>query len=133
MTKEKSYEELLKMYSEKYNIPPYLIDFMACEEVILASINGASNEEIAKDYEDDIEYVKNILRYFIGFDGNDTPLNFSPYFVYKATERVFDVFNEVLSKQNNLDIITIGNYWRMCKCYEDLRKELDKAYYGESS
>ena len=83
------------------------------QNLLLYVISGFSNKYVAGMVGLGEEYVQIACQNFLGFDGWEEDLTYSPWYKYK---------NELLTKEEDYDIIKI------CERYKEYRKELDDYY-----
>lgn len=83
------------------------------QNLFLYVINGFSNDHVASMVGLDKEYVEIACQDFLGFDGWEEDLTYSPWYKYR---------NNLLTKEENSDIIDI------CERYKEYKKELDDYY-----
>ena len=123
----KLWEEILKIYKEKFNIEPEVVDMVACSEILRQSCEGLSNEtiKILTEYEPD--YIRDILKLYFHFEGFESDLDFSPIGTYDHVDG--DTY-EFLLKVNllNKSKISTENLYEICKRYSQIRKEIENKY-----
>ena len=83
------------------------------QNLLLYVMNGFSNKNVSDIIGLEEEYIQKVCQYFLGFDGWEEDLDYSPWYKYK---------NDLLTKEENSDIIVV------CEKYQDYKKELDDYY-----
>lgn len=83
------------------------------QNLLLYIVSGFSNNKIADMIGMEEMYVKMSSKHFLGFEGWEEDLDYSPWHKFK---------NDLLTIEENSDILSI------CMRYKNYRKELDDYY-----
>lgn len=90
-----------KVFKEKFiethkNVPPYILDYIAVEDILLSHLKGYSIEKICEIYQLSEEYVTIVIGDYLRVSPRRVALNFSPYSIYK---------NEKIDKNKFLNFV----------------------------
>jgi hypothetical protein len=128
-----NWEEVQQIYKEKFNIPPRILDYVACEEILSLCCKGLTNEDIAFWVNTDTEYVSFVIKEFLGFDGFEHNLDLSPLVIYNNCNGNRNCF------VGNIKLITsllskkeIYDAYYICKKFLEIENQI-KIYYDERS
>lgn len=83
------------------------------QNLLLYVMSGFSNSKVADMVGLEEKYVEIACKNFLGFDGWEEDLGYSPWYKYQ---------NSLLTNEENYDIIEV------CVAYKNYRKELDDYY-----
>ena len=120
--------QIRKLYSEAYNMPERVVDILSVQEYLLGCASGLSSLKIADFDEKEKIYVETILFEFIGFRGWEYDLDLNPWHVYRSCYGNRDCFSKkIWDLTNLLSYGTIDLAYRICKIYDELRKEIDNG------
>lgn len=121
--------DLIKdFYKTKFGIPRKIIDLISVIEILKLSVQGYSNEKIARYSEDGIQYIIDVLAEFLDFTGWDSDLDFSPIALYNKSKDFIRYQQEVkmISAITNESVINIS--YHICVTYFKYRKAIEKYY-----
>ena len=89
-------------------------------------VSGISNEKIAYKFNIPIRYIKAVLTSLLGWEGWLYDLDISPWDVYRACGGSFAHYMTGIRALTKLiDGGTLQLTYKLCKRYDDIRKELD--------
>ncbi len=128
---KENWKELSKYIAEKLHTTPLIVDLIAVYDILELSASGFSNASISRRLDMDIEYVKDAIVSYLGFDGYIEDLMFNPYSVFSRSVSYEDFLQELHILQLPLDNITEICYTTSIK-FDLIRKELDN-YYAKAS
>lgn len=123
-----NWKDIQKLYEEKFNIPPRIIDLVACDGTLLLCVSGLSNETISMQTGQDLIYVTSVIKTFLEFDGWEHDLDINPFFVYNKDK----VYENYVINVGTVSVITTAKQketsYCLCKRFETIRKEVDIYY-----
>jgi hypothetical protein len=122
------WQDIQKLYEEKFNIPPRIIDLVACDDILLLSVSVLSNETISNQTGYDLIYVTSVIKTFLEFDGWEHDLDINPFFVYNK-DKTYDFY---AINVTTVSAITTAKQketsYCLCKRFDNLRKEVNNYY-----
>lgn len=125
---EDSWETIKKLYEEKFNIPPRIVDLVAVEDILSQCVEGLSNKIIAFSYNDDITYVEKVLKEFIGFEGWKEDLDINPLKIFTTHPEYLEYCSHIATISPLVTQGAINRSYNLCRKYKDIRKEIEKYY-----
>jgi len=124
----KVWEDVQKIYLEKFNIPPKILDLIACDEVMLLCVSGLSNQVISQHVEQDEEYIKSILKEFLGFEGWQFDLDINPFFQYTKYKQYDSFISNFAVLSPATEEFIAQKSFNLCRKFEKIRKEIEPYY-----
>jgi hypothetical protein len=64
-----SWDLLKRIYKDRFNVEPILVDYIAVSDILYLCAEGKSNKEISLALDFDEEYIQSVLKQFFRFDG----------------------------------------------------------------
>jgi hypothetical protein len=125
---EKTWETVRKYYTEKFDIPPRIVDAIACDELLLLCVSGLTNRSIAYHLDMDIEYVEKVVQEFLKFRGWDYDLDINPFHVYNNHKEYEDFCETSRIITPLLNKTEMNKSYNLCRKFEKLRKEINEYY-----
>jgi hypothetical protein len=125
---EKTWEIINKYYSVRFDIPPRVVDTIACEELLLLCVSGLSNKSIAYHLDMDVDYVEKAVSEFLLFEGWEYDLDINPFYVYNNHKEYQDFCETSLTITPLLDKTQLNKSYNLCQKFEKIRKEINKYY-----
>lgn len=128
--KNKTWEDIQKLYEEKFNIPPRIIDLVACDDILLLCVSGLSNDTIARETGMELEYITSVIKTFLEFDGWEHDLDINPFYRYNRCKQYDDYVFEIGTISSLVTSKEKETSYCLCKRFDNLRKEVN--YYYDS-
>jgi len=125
-----AWEEIQKLYEEKFHIPPRIIDLVACDDVLLLSVSGLSNETIARETGLDLAYITTVIKTFLEFDGWIQDLDINPFYRYNKNKEHAEYVHDLQMISPLVKAKDVETSYCLCKRFDNLRKEVN--YYYDS-
>jgi hypothetical protein len=123
-----SWEKIREFYKEHFNMPPRVVDAIACDEILLLCVSGVSNENVARNLEIDGEYVDCVIKDFLEFGGWEYNLDINPFFIYNSHSQYDDYKSECSIISPVLTEELINKSYGLCRKYDKIRKEIQESY-----
>jgi len=120
-----------KVFKEKFmsqykDAPPYIVDYIAIEDILLSHVSGNSSEKICETYQLSPEYVKIVLEEYLKVFPRENTLNFNPYKVYKNASVGKETFLAVV-KLNAIEEDAESLY-EACNLFCLIQQEIEDFY-----
>lgn len=113
------------LYKKYYNIPPQVVDKMACEYILELCANGNSNKKIANLLEEDEDYIKEIIQQYFHFEGWKLDLDINPYDVYNSMGKDFNMYIKSVSTISGImNLAEVRKSFNICATLDKIRKEI---------
>lgn len=110
-------------------VPPFVLDFLAIEEIIKYCISGISNKTIALSLDISEELIKDILEKFLEFSGWEEDLDISPMFFYNSSYGIYLLYRNKIEEVSPVttEEIILQSY-RVCHTYQNLLQKMRIKY-----
>jgi|WetSurMetagenome_2_1015567.scaffolds.fasta_scaffold565000_2 hypothetical protein len=122
------WDNLKTFYNKHYNIPPNIVDEIACSEILLLCVSGMSNQSIAYNLNMDLDYINVSTKEFLEFNGWKEDLDLNPYFVYNKHPDYEDFKTSVSLITPLVKLDMINQCYSLCRKYEKIREEIKNSY-----
>lgn len=100
---------------------------MAVDEILLECVNGKCNNKIALELDFPADYIESVLKEFLNFSGWKDDIDFSPYMVYNSFDGAWNYYKETVKSISAMTTTKeIGDTHRLCRRYNNIRKEIFK-------
>jgi len=121
------------LYKEKFDIPAYVLDFVAVYDVLLKCVEGYSNVKISRYVSQDTKYISEILIRYFSFNGWDADLDFSPIALYnRCNGDILRYKIDVETVTNLYDKECINFTYFICRRFNRIKKEISEKYDSKS-
>lgn len=113
-----TWDKIVKFYRDTWGYTPKMVDYLACRNIIKEHCKGLSIQRIASRTDTKERDVRMTLHKYMGFDGWEIDLDFSPLAVYNITKGI---------EKEYMDYITYNvereyNYYMMKLSYVSCTK-----------
>lgn len=121
--------DLLKHHYEiNFNIPGYIIDYIAIKDIIRDCVVGYSNSTIARRNKQKVSYVLEVLTGYLWFTGWLDDLDFSPMALYEKSNGIKLAYEQEINMVSSFSQVIVDMSFEICRRYEQIEKELEKYY-----
>jgi len=125
-----AFEEIKNIYLNNLHFSEHLVDYLSSEEILLTCIEGRSVSYIVNKFWIETAEAEYILKEYLGFSGWRHDLDFNPYSIYKASNKLLDdyIFNCYLISPNSSQQLILTTYF-ICRVFDELKERMDNEYY----
>ena len=94
-----------------------VLDYIAVFDILHFAVTGLSNEEIAYLVDEQVDYVRGVLLEFLGIEGFEVNLDFSPY----------DSYLDITDADSGHPFY-IPPYYDICNKFHNIKQQVDEFY-----
>jgi hypothetical protein len=125
---DKRWESFLEYIDELGVMPRHVAEFIAVFPILQECALGYATVDIARRVGCDIDYVKEVLSEFFGFEGWEATLDFSPIALYNNAYGDIEDYEEGVRMESNIPKAGIAMSYNVCKAYLKVKKEIESYY-----
>jgi len=120
-----------KLFKDKFveqykDVPPYIIDYIAIEDILLCHLKGEALEKICETYQLSPEYVTMVVGQFLKVTPRNIALDFNPYMVYNNKEVDKELFLKLV--KNRIPEEEGELLYDACVLFELIQEQIEDFY-----
>lgn len=133
MLNKSNWDDVKTFYKESFDIPGDLVDILSVSDIVLMCVSGASNESIAETLEVEEDFVCEVIKTVLDFDGWSRDLTVNPYGVFLTLRVGVDLNLEefvriVGSRDTSLTTGELETLYSLCESYNKLENRIEKEW-----
>jgi hypothetical protein len=126
---KKKWEVFTEYVYNRFGISKEILDYIAVNDILLCCVAGLGNNTISMKYKLSADYVSDVLKEFLDFDGWEHDLDVNTFFIYETSGTLFESFKMMIELTTKLLTDNeIENAYRICKLYTKIKERIDDFY-----
>jgi hypothetical protein len=121
---ENVWEEVKKIINKNTDISVEILELLSVNEILSQCVSGLSVSHIARYIDQDEKYVREVTLEFIGFEGWNEDLDFSPIVCYNRSNSIEEFKEDIKSFSYVPKTYGFIFIYDLCKRYKKLEERI---------
>jgi hypothetical protein len=126
-----TWEFIKSIYKIKFNIPKYVLEYVAVYDILNLCACGYSNKKISSYVNQDVSYIEEVLLDFYIFKGWFDDLDISPLAVYNLSGGIYIFYEQEIYSRSLIKDYQVKQSFKICKQFTEIKQEIYR-YYDKS-